>query len=162
MGAISKNCSSGWQRRVRDGHWATTGFLRALGRRSFLQKRFRRLIPTGSGSICERCSFGFRKIIRESAPPTFVGWRGFLGAMTRRQPANGRWSSAPRNHGYRPKGENRRDRETATRWRSQTWHRLLLRRSTTQAWHGALTPRNRAGIWAWRGDRKRSLARVLP
>ena len=68
------------------------GFLSVPGHPSFLQRRFHRLIPTELGSICEQCSFGFKRTIRELVQPTFVGSRGYLAAMTRLQRANGRWS----------------------------------------------------------------------
>ena len=119
---ISKNYSNGWPRRVLVGHWARTGFLQAHGRPSFSQRRFHRSIPTGLGSICERCSFGFKRTRRELALPIFVGWRGFLGAMIRSQPANGRWSLVRRNRGYRPRDENGREPEAALHRRFQIRH----------------------------------------
>ena len=122
MGVISKNCSNDWRRQVRVDCWAKTGFLQAHGRPSSLQRRFHRLMLTGLGSICERCSFGFKRTRRELALPTFVGWRGFLDAMIRPQLANGRWSLARPNRGYRPKDENGREPEAALHRRFQIRH----------------------------------------
>lgn len=116
-GVISRSCSNVWPRRERVGLRARTGFLQAHGRPSFLQRPFHRLIPIRSGSICEPCSFGFKKITRELALPTFVGWRGFSDAMILSRLANGRWSLVRRNRGCRPKGESGRELAAILRWR---------------------------------------------
>lgn len=162
---ISKKYSSGWPRRVLVGHWARTGFLQAHGRPSFSPRRFHRSIPTGLGSICERCSFGFKRTRRELALPIFVGWRGFLAAMIRRQPANGRWSLVRRNRGYRPRDENGREPEAALHRRFQTQHWLRPSMTTQrlrQSQNGILTPRGRGGVLVWRGNRRRFLVTDLP
>lgn len=164
MGVISKNYSNDWRRRVRVDCWAKTGFLQAHGRPSSLQRRFHRLMPTGLGSICERCSFGFKRTRRELALPTFVGWPGCLDAMIRPQLANGRWSLARRNRGYWPRDENGREPEAPLHKRFQIRHGLrpsMTRQTPRLSRHGILTPRGRGGILVWRGNRRRFLVTDL-
>ena len=151
---------------MRVGRRARMGFLQAHGRPSFLQRRFHRSIPIRLGSICERCSFGFKRMRRELALPTFVGWRGFLGAMILSQLANGRWSLVRRNRGCRPRDENGREPAAALRWRFQICHGL--RPSDDDSEHPAELARGywrimgRGGVLVWRGNRRRFLVTDLP